>query len=115
MTIQDIQNILMVSRCGSINKAAEQIPMTQPALSRCIQKVERAAKENDTVHLFVLSEDASLVPFKMRWKLVTEGVADLPNVVCHPSGPYIISSATFPSYFLRDEETVIEGHARLDL
>ena len=77
--------------------------------------VERAAKENDTVHLFVLSEDASLVPFEVRWKLVTEGVADLPNVVCHRSGPYIISSATFPSYFLKDEEAVILGHARLDL
>ena len=77
--------------------------------------VEKAAKENDTVHLFVLSEDASLVPFPVRWKLVTEGVADLPNVVCHQSGPYIISSATFPSYFLKDEAAVIEGHARLDL
>ena len=77
--------------------------------------VERAAKENDTVHLFVLSEDASLVPFEVRWKLVTEGVADLPNVVRHRSGPYIISSATFPSYFLKDEEAVILGHARLDL
>ena len=41
MIIQDVRNILMVSRWGSINKAAEQIPMTQPALSRCIQKVER--------------------------------------------------------------------------
>ena len=77
--------------------------------------VERAAKENDTVHLFVLSEDASLVPFDARWRLVTEGVAGLPNVICHKSGPYIISSATFPSYFLKDEEAVILGHARLDL
>lgn len=77
--------------------------------------VERAAAENDTVHLFVLSEDASLVPFEVRWKLVNEGVADLSNVRCHKSGPYIISSATFPSYFLRDEEAVILGHARLDL
>lgn len=77
--------------------------------------VEKAVSENDTVHLFVLEEDASLVPFSVRWRLVTEGVADLPNVVCHRSGPYIISSATFPSYFLRDEEAVIEGHARLDL
>ncbi len=48
MTIQDVRNILMVSRCGSINKAAGQIPMTQPALSRCIQKVERELQ----VHLF---------------------------------------------------------------
>lgn len=77
--------------------------------------VERAAAENDTVHLFVLSEDASLVPFAVRWKLVTEGTAGLSNVICHKSGPYIISSATFPSYFLQDQEAVILGHARLDL
>ena len=73
--------------------------------------VERAAKECDTVHLFVLSEEASLVPFDVRWKLVTEGVAHLNNVICHPSGPYMISSATFPSYFLKDEQAVITGHA----
>ena len=77
--------------------------------------VERAAAENDWVHLFVLSEDAGPIPFDVRRKLVTEGVVDLSNVLCHPSGPYIISSATFPSYFLRDEEAVIRSHARLDL
>ena len=33
----------------------------------------------------------------------------------HDSGPYIISNATFPSYFLKDEAAVIDGHARLDL
>ena len=48
-------------------------------------------------------------------KLVEEGVAHLPNVVLHDSGPYIISNATFPSYFLKDEAAVIDGHARLDL
>ncbi len=76
---------------------------------------ERAAADYPTVHLFVLEEDASLVPFPVRWKLVNEGVAHLPNVVCHKSGPYLISSATFPSYFLKDEGAVIRGHARLDL
>ena len=77
--------------------------------------VERAAAEFPTVHLFVLEEDASLVPFAVRWKLVNEGVAHLPHVICHKSGPYLISSATFPSYFLKDEGAVIQGHARLDL
>ena len=76
---------------------------------------ERAAAEFPAVHLFVLEEDASLVPFAVRWKLVTEGVAHLPHVICHKSGPYLISSATFPSYFLKDEGAVIQGHARLDL
>ena len=77
--------------------------------------VERAAAENDTLHLFVLSEEAGPIPFAVRKRLVEEGTAHLPNVVCHDSGPYIISSATFPSYFLKDEDTVIRAHAALDL
>ena len=77
--------------------------------------IERAAAENDTVHVFVLSEDVSAFPFPVRWRLVREGTAHLPNVICHESGPYIISSATFPSYFFKDKASVIEGHARLDL
>ena len=76
---------------------------------------ETAAAACDTLHLFVVSEDASLVPFAVRKKLIQEGTAHLPNVVLHDSGPYIISSATFPSYFLKDEAAVIAGHARLDL
>ena len=77
--------------------------------------VETAAAACDTLHLFVLSEDASLVPFSVRKRLVREGTAHIPGVVLHDSGPYIISSATFPSYFLKDEAAVIDGHARLDL
>ena len=77
--------------------------------------VETAAAACDTLHLFVLSEDASLVPFAVRKKLVQAGTAHVSNVVLHDSGPYIISSATFPSYFLKDEAAVIDGHARLDL
>ena len=77
--------------------------------------VETAAAACDTLHLFVVSEDASLVPFAVRKKLVAEGVKHLPNVILHDSGPYIISNATFPSYFLKDEAAVIDGHARLDL
>ena len=77
--------------------------------------VERAAAENDAVYLFVLSEEAGPIPFAVRRRLVREGVAHLPNVICHDSGPYIISAATFPSYFLPDEDAVVEAHARLDL
>lgn len=80
-----------------------------------LRLVERAAAENDTVHLFVLSEEAGPIPFAVRKQLVEAGTAHLPNVVCHESGPYIISSATFPSYFLKDEDTVIRTHAALDL
>ena len=77
--------------------------------------VEKAAGENDVLHVFIVSEDASLVPFDVRKRLVVEGTAHLHNLVYHDTGPYIISSATFPSYFQKDDEAVIESHANLDL
>lgn len=77
--------------------------------------VEEAAKKCDLLHLFVVTEDASLVPFRVRRRLVEEGVADLPNVMVHETGSYMISSATFPSYFIKDQGDVIQAQARLDL
>lgn len=77
--------------------------------------VEKAAAENDIVYLFVVSEDKSLVPFTVRKQLVQAGVAHLPNVYCLETQSYMISSATFPSYFQENENAVIESNALLDL
>lgn len=77
--------------------------------------VEKASAENDVLHVFIVSEDASLVPFEVRKRLVIAGTSHLNNIVYHDTGPYIISSATFPSYFQKDDEAVIESHANLDL
>lgn len=77
--------------------------------------VERASRENDTLHLFIVSEDASLFPFEIRKKLIREGSKHLKNIIFHDSGPYMISNATFPSYFQKDEAAVIKSHAYLDL
>ena len=77
--------------------------------------IEKACKENDILHLFIVSEDKSVVPFNARKKLIKEGTAHLKNIIYHDSGPYIISSATFPSYFQKDEKDVIESHANLDI
>ena len=51
----------------------------------------------------------------MRKHLVEEGLRHLDNVVLHSSGPYIISQATFPSYFQKDEDEVSRSHALLDV
>jgi [citrate (pro-3S)-lyase] ligase len=64
--------------------------------------------------VFVVSEDRSLFPFADRLELVKEGVSDLPNVAVVPAGPYIISSATFPTYFTR-EENKVAAQTRLDI
>ena len=77
--------------------------------------IEKASNENDLVHVFIVSEVASLVPFKIRKKLIIEGTSHLKNLIYHDTGPYIISNATFPSYFQKDDSAVIESHANLDL
>ena len=77
--------------------------------------VEKASIENDILHLFIVSDDSSLVPFEVRKKLVIEGTKYLKNICYHETGDYIISSATFPSYFQKDEVAVIESQANLDI
>jgi [citrate (pro-3S)-lyase] ligase len=77
--------------------------------------IETASRQNDFVHVFVVSEDASLFPYADRYALVSAGVADLPNVGLHPTGSYIISNAVFPSYFMEDDESVIRTQAQLDI
>ena len=76
--------------------------------------VARAAKENERVVLFVLSEDRSLVPYSDRMAMVKAACAKYGNVSVVSSGSYMISSATFPSYFLKDADVVTRTHAELD-
>ena len=77
--------------------------------------VEQAAKEADILHLFMVSEDSSLVPFSVRKQLILAGTAHINNIVYHECGPYMISSATFPGYFQKDEAHVVESQAALDI
>ncbi len=77
--------------------------------------VTTAASQCDHLHIFVVSEDKSVIPYKVRRALVELGTKDIPNISIHESGPYIISNATFPSYFLNDETDVMKKHAQLDV
>ncbi|MBP3242193.1 MAG: [citrate (pro-3S)-lyase] ligase [Oribacterium sp.] len=77
--------------------------------------VEKAMEGCDILHLFMVSEDASLVPFSVRKKLIEEGTSDLGNIIYHDSGSYIISSATFPAYFQKGDNAVIKSQAGIDL
>lgn len=77
--------------------------------------IEYAASQCRILHIFVLWEDKSSFPSEVRYKLVEKGVRHLKNVVVHPGKDYIISDATFPSYFIKEFQDVVETHARLDL
>ena len=97
------------------NKIAAIVLNANPFTLGHLYLIEKAASENDFLHVFMVSEDASLVPFEIRRKLIIDGTAHLKNLIYHDTGPYIISSATFPSYFQKDDSAVIESHANLDL
>lgn len=77
--------------------------------------IETASKESDVLHIFVVSEDKSCFPFETRYALVKEGTKHLKNVIIHKSGDYIISNATFPTYFLKDMDEAVKIHTLLDV
>lgn len=76
--------------------------------------VEYAASHCELLYVFVVDEDRSLFPTRIRLQLVQEGVADLPNIRVALSGNYMISSATFPTYFLKQDEDAVTLQAELD-
>ena len=59
--------------------------------------IKKVSKENDILHLFIVSEDKSIIQFNIRKKLIIEGTKHLNNIIYHDSGSYIISISTFPS------------------
>ncbi len=76
--------------------------------------VENALTRASFVHLFVLSEDVSLFPAHIRLRLVREGTSDLPGVIIHTTDAYMISRASFPSYFLKKKTDATSVQAELD-
>lgn len=77
--------------------------------------IEKACADNELVHLFMVSQDSSLIPYYIRKELIIKGTAHLANIIYHDSGPYMISQATFPAYFQKDELAVIDSQAKLDI
>lgn len=77
--------------------------------------VERASLQCDQVYVFVLSEDKSDFSALDRLNMVRLGTAHLPNVTVTETGPYMISSATFPTYFLKDRDSAEQVHCLLDI
>ena len=68
----------------------------------------------DNILVLIVEEDKSSFPFVDRIDLVKKGTAHLKNVTVLPSSEYVISSATFPNYFLRKEDDSLSEFMKLD-
>ena len=77
--------------------------------------IESAAKQVDTLHIFVVSEDKSDFSSVERFEMAKNGTAHIPNVIVHNAGKYIISFATFPMYFFKTMDEQINTYIELDL
>ncbi len=77
--------------------------------------IETAREKCDRLFVFVVSEDKSLFSAEDRLEMVRRGTAHMKGVNVLPTGPYLISSATFPTYFLKDKENAQQIKCQLDI
>lgn len=77
--------------------------------------IECAARENDDVIIFLVEENRSVFPYDTRLKLLKEATRHIKNVRILPSTEYVISSITFPTYFLKRITDQSRVYMELDL
>lgn len=76
---------------------------------------EEASHICDHLYIWVVKEEASAFPYADRLHLVKEGTRHLRNVTILEGSDYIVSKATFPSYFSKSDADLHTRHATLDL
>jgi [citrate (pro-3S)-lyase] ligase len=77
--------------------------------------IETAAKQCETVRLFIVSEDRSRFSAGERYRLAAAGTAHIPNLLLHQTGPYLVSAMSFPDYFLKETVSPEAVNTELDL
>lgn len=115
MEILNAESIKQIGPHFENKKQAAIILNANPFTLGHLHLITTACRENDVVHLFIVSDDASLFPYEVRKQLILEGTKKLKNIIYHDCSSYMISSATFPSYFQKDDTDVIRSQAALDV
>ena len=77
--------------------------------------IEYAAQHCDHLYVFAVSEKGSMYSPEERLEMIKKGTADIENCHVFESDMYLISRATFPAYFIRDEEHAESVKSDLDL
>jgi [citrate (pro-3S)-lyase] ligase len=77
--------------------------------------IETAARQVDNLYVFVVREDRSAFPFEVRRRLVEQGARHVPNAIVLDTSRYIVSAATFPTYFLKKDDPPARIQMELDV
>ncbi len=105
-SIQKYKDYLLKHKRFTVGKISALVMNCNPFTLGHRYLIEKASKENRGVYIFVLEENQSTFPFNHRMELIKEGTKDLENVVVLKGGKYIITSATFPSYFTHKDDLI---------
>lgn len=77
--------------------------------------IQKAAEQCDWLHLFLVKEDTSRFPYEDRLELVRSGTTDIKKLTVHRGSEYMISRATFPCYFIKEQGVLNHCHTEIDL
>ncbi|MDR0925165.1 MAG: [citrate (pro-3S)-lyase] ligase [Hungatella sp.] len=77
--------------------------------------VEQALTCCDYVHVLVLADNRSSFGADERFFMVREGIKDLPRAIVHQAADFVISAATFPTYFMKEKVRRERACCHLDL
>ena len=82
--------------------------------------IEQASRQVDTLYVIPVKEDVSYFPYAERSAMIQTalsqpGASWASRVVVLPGSDYVISAATFPTYFLKDLSDAAETQMALDL
>lgn len=76
--------------------------------------IDKGLEEVDDLLIFVVEEDKSIFPLEDRFNIMKKNLENEKNITLLKGGPYIISQATFPTYFLKKKDTMLEVYTELD-
>lgn len=109
-SIEDTINKMKVkinAEFGSINedvKVGSIVMNANPITLGHQHLIEKSVIENDLTLVFVVEEDNQEFDFQTRYSLVYLTCKKYENVVVLPASKYIVSKATFPTYFLSEDK-----------
>ena len=118
--------VLLENRKGGLDGFLESIPKYDGVCGAVVcncdpftlghrHLIEYAAAHCDSLYVFAVSEKGSMFSPEERLEMIRKGTADIENCHVFESDLYLISRATFPAYFIRDESRADLVKSDLDI
>ena len=125
LSVETIENVQLQNYLCSLKKYKHEgrngaiVMNCNPFTNGHLYLIQKAAEQVEHLYVFVVEENKSYFPFADRIELVKKGIAGkIMNVTVIPSGKFIISTETFPEYFVKDAwvaETYIDTSYDIDI